>query len=87
VSQTCCDDGSESRPKSPTLLFAASSLREKRDHIAVGDRVHMVFDATIRQLGQSGLLPGAGLKRFMDCSEWEESLWGTPHAALAVGLQ
>jgi hypothetical protein len=87
VSQTCCGDGSESRPKNPTLLFAASSLREKRDHIAVEDRVHMVFDATIRRTGQSGLLPGAGLKHFMGCSEWEGVLCGTPHAALAVGLQ
>ena len=69
MSQTCCDDGSESRPKSPTLLFAATLLSEKHDHIAVGERVHMVFDATIRPLGRVGLLPGAGLKRFMDCSE------------------
>lgn len=47
----------------------------------------MVFDATIRRLGQSGLLPGAGMERFKDCSEWDDSLSGTQHAALAVGLQ
>lgn len=87
MSQTCCGDGSESRPKNPTLLFAASSLREKRDHVAVGDRVHMVFDVTIRRTGQSGLLPAAGLKHFMGCSEWEDGLRGTLHAALAVDLQ
>lgn len=87
MSQTCCDDGSESRPQKPTLLFAATVLSEKHDHLAVGERVHMVFDATIRPLGLVGLLPGAGLKRFMGASEWEGSLRGTEHAALAVALQ
>jgi hypothetical protein len=87
MSQACCDVASASRPRNPTLLLAARILSEKHDHIAVDERVHMVFDATIRPLGGVGLLPGAGLKRFMGMGEWEGTLWGIQHAALAVVLQ
>ena len=62
-------------------------MSEKHDYIAVGERVHMVFDATIRQLDEVGLMPGAGLKRFEGYSKWENTLRGTVYAALAVVLQ
>ncbi len=49
-------------------------LRAKRDHFAVGERVFMVLDATIRPAGRVGLEPGAGLKRFMDSGQQEGDL-------------
>ena len=87
MSQTCCAEGSESRPKEPTLLFAASSWREKRDHIAVGERVFMVFDATIRPTGRVGLLPGAGLKRFTPSGQSDAACPGIMYAHRAVVVQ
>jgi hypothetical protein len=69
MTQTWCTDGSESRPRIRLFLLEASVLSEKRDYVAVGERVHMVFDVTIRPPRQGGSLPGAGLKHFMGCGE------------------
>jgi hypothetical protein len=64
VSQTCCAVSQPFPLPNPAVLHADGVLREKHDHLAVGERVFMVFDATIRPTGRVGLEPGAGLKRF-----------------------
>jgi hypothetical protein len=64
VSQTCCAVSQPFPLPNPAVLHADGVLREKHDHLAVGERVFMVFDATIRPMGRVGLEPGAGLKRF-----------------------
>lgn len=75
------------RPRNPTLLEAGTVLRAKHDHIAVEERVFMVFDATIRPAGRVGLEPGAGLKRFTVCGQPERGMRGMVYAARAVVLQ
>jgi hypothetical protein len=68
-------------------LHRARVLREKHDHIAVGERVFMVFDATIRPTAGVGLQPGAGLKRFTVRSQSGARKRGIVHAGGAVALQ
>jgi hypothetical protein len=53
----------------------------------VGERVFMVFDATIRPSGQVGLLPGAGLKRFWLRGQSDAITAGIMYAGRAVALQ
>jgi hypothetical protein len=65
-------------------LLQARVLRAKRDHIAVGERVFMVFDATIRPLGHVGLQPGAGMKRFTPRGQSTSKMHGVMHARRAV---
>jgi hypothetical protein len=66
------------------VLHQARVLREKRDHLAVGERVLMVFDATIRPPGLVGLEPGAGLKRFTPRGQSPATMHGMGHASRAV---
>ena len=72
---------------SPTVLNPARILRGKHDHIAVGERVFMVFDATIRPSGQVGLEPGAGMKRFTLSDQPHGRMHGIVYARSAVALQ
>lgn len=71
----------------PNSSTSGQSIEEKHDHIAVGERVFMVFDVTIRPPGQVGLEPGAGLKRFTLRSLSDDRMHGIVYAGRAVVLQ
>lgn len=53
----------------------------------MGERVFMVFDATIRPSGRVGLQPGAGMKRFTHPGQPERRRRGIVHVQRAVVLQ
>jgi hypothetical protein len=87
VSQTSFAVSQIIRQRNEAGLHPARVLRGKHDHLAVGERVYMVFDATIRPTGRVGLEPGARLKRSTRMSEWQQRSAGIVYAGRAVVLQ
>lgn len=87
MSQTSCVVSQPFRLIDEAVLHPARELKAKHDHIAVGERVFKVFDATIRPSGRVGLEPGAGLKRFTALSESDGRMHGILYAGRAVALQ
>lgn len=87
VSQTCCAVSHPFPLTNPAVLHADRVLRGKHDHLAVGERVFMVLDATIRPTGRVGLQPGAGLKRFTPSGQSDAKGAGIMYARRAVVLQ
>jgi hypothetical protein len=87
VSQTFCVVLQVVRHIPRAVLYPATSLRGKHDHLAVGERVYMVFDATIRPSGPVGLEPGAGLKHISLPVQSDTETLEIVYAGRAVVLQ